>query len=98
MFDAGIFWSAFAAVGMLKTAYVDGSADGVQVGLVTPDMLELDAQATGAEYQIEFQTSDLSDLARGTSLTIDTLTYRVRRPPRRTGDGFFSVADLELVK
>lgn len=98
MFDAAVFWSAFAAVGMLKTAYVDGSPDGVQVGLTTPDVLELDAQATATEYQIEFQTADLPDLARGMSLTIDAVTYRIRRPPRRLGDGFFSVADMELVK
>ncbi|MEM5449857.1 hypothetical protein [Paraburkholderia guartelaensis] len=98
MFDPGIFWDAFAAVGMLKTAYVDGMPGSVQVGFVAPDHLELGNQTTAAEYQIEYQAHDLPDLARGSLLSIDDVRYRVLRPPRRQHDGFFMVADLGIAK
>ncbi|WP_343666314.1 head-tail joining protein [Paraburkholderia tropica] len=98
MFDPSVFWAAIAAVGMLKTAYVDGIPDGVLVGFASPDQLELDSQVTVAEYQIEYQAEDLPDLARFSILTIDAVRYRVRRPPRRKDDGFFMLADLEVAK
>ncbi|WP_321891706.1 head-tail joining protein [Paraburkholderia tropica] len=98
MFDASVFWTAFDALGMLKTAYVDGMPEGVKVGFSAPDQIELDSQVTVAEYQIEFQSTDLPDLARGSILTIGGVRYRVRRPPRRKDDGFFLLADLEVAK
>ncbi|WP_322105855.1 hypothetical protein [Paraburkholderia sp. J41] len=98
MFDASVFWTAFDALGMLRTAYVEGMPEGVKVGFSTPDQLEIDGQFTVAEYQIEYQAVDLPDLARGSMLTIDAVQYRVRRPPRRNGDGFFVLADLEIAK
>ncbi|RKP43798.1 head-tail joining protein [Pararobbsia silviterrae] len=98
MFDAGVFWAAFAAAGMLKTAYVDDVPGGVQVGFATPDQLDLDGQVTVAEYQIEYQAADLPALARGSIIKVDEVCYRVRRPPRRKDDGFFMLADLEVAK
>ena len=89
MFDPSVIWAAIAAVGMLKTAQVDGVADPVQIGFETPDLLELGTQVTVAEYQMEYRAQDLPDLARGTELAIDGSRYRVRRPPRRKGDGYF---------
>ncbi|KWC82759.1 hypothetical protein WL58_17975 [Burkholderia cepacia] len=98
MFDPSVVWAAIAAVGMLKTAQVDGVVDPVQIGFEAPDLLELGSQVTVAEYQIEYRAQDLPDLARGTELTIEGVRYRVRRPPRRTGDGYFMIADLEEVR
>ena len=98
MFDPSVIWAAIAAVGMLKTAQVDGVADPVQIGFETPDLLELGTQVTVAEYQMEYRAQDLPDLARGTELAIDGSRYRVRRPPRRKGDGYFMIADLEEIK
>ncbi|MFM0479111.1 hypothetical protein PQQ81_01130 [Paraburkholderia strydomiana] len=101
MFDPGVFWSVFAATGMLKAAQLvssDGSTRDVQVGFSSPDMLDLGGQVTAAEYQIEYQTSDMPGLARDAVLIIDESRYKVRRPPRRKDDGFFSVADLEKLK
>jgi hypothetical protein len=101
MFDPGVFWAAFAATGMLKTATLalgDGSTRDVMVGFMSPDDMQLDAQITAAEPQIEYQSADLPDLRRGVQVTIDAVQYRVRRPPRRKDDGYFSVADLEELK
>ncbi|MFP3432099.1 hypothetical protein SB781_20275 [Paraburkholderia sp. SIMBA_061] len=101
MLDLGVFWAAFSAVGMLKTAQLvsgDGSTRDVQVGFSSPDMLDLGGQVTAAEYQIEYQTSDMPGLAREAVLIVDEVRYKVRRPPRRKDDGFFSVADLEKLK
>lgn len=100
-FDPGVFWGAFAAAGMMKTvtlALGDGSTRDVQVGFMSPDELQLDGQVTVTDYQIEYQSADLPDLRRDSMLTIGSVRYRVRRPPRRKDDGFFSVADLEAMK
>ncbi|NYH13432.1 head-tail joining protein [Paraburkholderia bryophila] len=101
MFDPGLFWTAFSAVGMLKTAQVvlvDGSTRDVQVGFTSPDMLDLGVQVTASEYQVEYQTTDMPVLVRDAVLVIDNARYKVRRPPRRKDDGYFSVADLEKLK
>ncbi|WP_233444909.1 head-tail joining protein [Paraburkholderia caribensis] len=93
-----MFWPAFAAAGMLKNAQVelgDGSVRPVQVGFETPDMLDLGGRVTTADYRVEYQTADMPELARGSMLEIDGTRYRVRHPPRRKDDGYFSVADLE---
>jgi hypothetical protein len=100
-FDPAVFWDAFADVGVLKTATSaldDGSTRDVQVGFISPDDLMLDSQLTVADYQIEYQTADLPDLRRDSQLVIDSVRYRVRRPPRRKDDGYFSVADLEAIR
>jgi hypothetical protein len=98
LLNLGVFWSAFAATGMLKTAQIelgDGSVRPVQVGFETPEMLDLGGRVTAADYRIEYQTADLPELARGTMLEIDGTRYKVRHPPRKKDDGYFSVADLE---
>nr|WP_218905023.1 hypothetical protein [Paraburkholderia bryophila] len=86
---------------MLKTAQVvlvDGSTRDVQVGFTSPDMLDLGVQVTASEYQVEYQTTDMPVLVRDAVLVIDNARYKVRRPPRRKDDGYFSVADLEKLK
>ncbi|MDE1011269.1 MAG: hypothetical protein OSB38_36965 [Paraburkholderia fungorum] len=96
-----MFWSAFEAAGMLKTAQLvssDGSMRDVQVGFTSPEVLDLGAQITAADPQIEYQTLDGPDIGRDALLVIDGVRYRVRRPPRRKDDGYFSVADLEKLK
>lgn len=101
MFDPGVFWSAFGAAGMLKTAQLvsgDGSTRDVQVGFTSPEMLDLGGRITAADPQIEYQTADGPDIERDTVLVIDAARYKVRRPPRRKDDGYFSVADLEELK
>lgn len=101
MFDPGVFWSVFAATGMLKTARLvsdDGSTRDVQVGFASPDALDLGGQITAADYQVEYQTADMPVLDRTAVLVIDGARYKVRRPPRRKDDGYFSVADLEKLK
>jgi hypothetical protein len=98
LLNLGVFWSAFAATGMLRSAQFelgDGSARPVQVGFETPDMLDLGGRVTTTDYRIEYQTADLPELARGSVLEIDGTRYRVRHPPRKKDDGYFSVADLE---
>ncbi|MCG0577051.1 head-tail joining protein [Burkholderia cenocepacia] len=96
MYDPSVIWAAIAAVGMLKTAVIEESGGDLQVGFFAPDEMDLDGRVTVSKHRIEYQTTDAPDLRRDSIVVIDSVRYSIFRPPRRTDDGFFSVAELEV--
>jgi len=93
-FDPGRFWAAFQAAGMLVEATYQPAAGpavaGIQINLLQPDVALLGELVQSTEYEAEFQTADMPNLVVDETLTIGAEVYKVRRPPMKTGDGFFS--------
>ncbi|AGR71915.1 hypothetical protein [Burkholderia pseudomallei] len=96
MYNPSVIWAAIGAVGMLKTAIIEESGAELQVGLFAPEEIDLDGRVTVSRHRIEYQTADAPDLRRSIIVVIDSVRYSIYRPPRRTDDGFFSVAELEV--
>lgn len=86
MFDASVFWPAFKAAGMLRPVKVKQAV--VWVGYVEPDTLRFD-QTRSTDYEIEYQTADLPNLAQGDPVLlldaalvpIAKAKFRVREAP-----------------
>ncbi|MDR6500318.1 hypothetical protein J2785_003474 [Burkholderia ambifaria] len=96
MYDPSVIWASIAAVGMLKTAAIEESGAELQVGFFAPDEVDLDGRVTVSRHRIEYPTADAPDLRRDSIVVIDGVRYSIYRPPRRTDDGFFTVAELEV--
>ncbi|KVE45463.1 head-tail joining protein [Burkholderia sp. BDU5] len=96
MFDPSVIWESIAAVGMLKPAVIEESGAELQVGFFAPDEVDLDGRVTVSKHRIEYPTAAAPDLRRHSVVLIDGVRYSIYRPPRRTDDGFFSVAELEV--
>ncbi len=93
-------WSAFADAGLLVQALIDRADDDplpVLVDLRTPDELDFDSRVTVAHPTIEYLRADAPGLDVGATLTVKDVRYRVRNPPRATGDGAHMTADLEAI-
>ena len=93
---AGV-WDAFSDAGLLDEALIDrGDAEplSIMVDLRMPDEPEFEGQVTAYEPHIEFRLSDAPSLAKGSTMTIKNVQYRVIRAPRRTEDGVHAVAYL----
>jgi len=113
-FDASLFWPAFRDAGLLRLATVKMRAGGpavdVDVGYVEPDMPRFGTAVRSRDYEIEYQTADLSKLAEGDTLTVwddrektSGVKFRVREAPFvpdtaiEGNDGFFRRALLTKV-
>ena len=97
MFDPSILFPAFSAAGMLNCALRSDAMPPAtfSAGFVQPDQLILGDAVQSSEIEIEYQTADAPNLKVGERLVICGSTFRVRQPPKKTGDGFFSRAELE---
>ena len=95
------FWAAFADAGMLAlatTVNIGGTVyQNVRVGMREPDELFLDTGTQHTHYEAEFETTALPGLNVGHILTVDSVDYRVKSPPRLKATGWFSVVDLERI-
>jgi len=91
------FFAAFEEAGMLTDALYTpslGDARTVKVGFAQPDTLLLNEMVQVAQYQIEYETAVMPDLADGESIVIGGETYLVRGEPQKKGDGYYSTAEL----
>ncbi len=98
MFDPSILFPAFKAAGMLSVATRLGQVPPVDidVGFVQPDGLILGDAVQTTDVEVEYITTAAVPPVRvGEALRIGTETYRVRQPPRKTGDGTYSRVVLE---
>ena len=84
-FHAAHFWSAFAASGMLTTAFVrlhdEPEPLKVNVGWIEPNVQLFVGGIQSKQYEIEYLSSDLPDLKEGDEMEIAGVQYRVRRDP-----------------
>lgn len=100
-FDASVFWPAFKAAGLLVAATVNGG-DAVDIGYSAPDRPRLDGTMVSTEWEMEYQATDLPDLAEDDLVTITGFgNFRVREPSYTPegvqgwgADGFFKRARL----
>lgn len=108
MFDAGVFWPAFKAAGMLSIA--SDAAGNFDVAYQAPGRFANDGRQVSNEHEIEYQHADRPDLAEGDALSIapipagTTGDFKVRQAPyiRDSGgnaaDGYFRHAVLTEVR
>ena len=96
MFDPSIIWEQLRAAGMLtRITPVGGALLPFDAGVQRPESLILGEAVQTAEIVIEYVTSEAAGLAPGQQLDFDGISHRVRQPPRRKDDGYFSIAVLE---
>ncbi|MBN9475401.1 MAG: hypothetical protein ABS43_01765 [Bordetella sp. SCN 67-23] len=98
--DPSVFKDEFVAAGIWVPAVVTiGSVvhDPVYVGYTEPRELILGGAVMAAGYSIEFEAGDLPGLALHDQVVVAGKIFRLSQPPRARGEGFFSVAELELV-
>ena len=94
-------WAAFADAGMLALATsvdIGGTVyENVYIGLTEPDEIFQETGTQHTHYQAEYQTTALPGLNVGDTITIDSVEYRVKTPPRLQRTGWYSLCDLERV-
>lgn len=98
MFDPALLFPAFKAAGMLHVFQRSDAVPPVEfdADFVQPGQLILGEAVHSDQVQIEYQTGAAPDLHVGERLVMDgAATYRVRQPPLKQGDGFFSRVELE---
>jgi hypothetical protein len=97
MFDPSLLFPAFKAAGMLHAVARSDAAPpaAFDADFVQPGQLILGDAVHSDQVQIEYQTGAAPDLRVGERLVIAGSTYRVRQPPLKQGDGFFSRVELE---
>ncbi|MDP9902616.1 hypothetical protein [Variovorax ginsengisoli] len=97
-FDPSILFPAFKAAGMLARATRLQSIPvvDIDVGFVQPDGLILGDAVQTTDIEIEYVTSSVVPPLRvGEALRIKGQAYRVRMPPQRKADGYFTRTTLE---
>lgn len=98
MFDPSILFDAFKATGMLSVAtrLDQVPQTDLDVGFVQPDGLILGEAVQTTDIEIEYVTATAVPALRvGEALRIDADAYRVRQPPRKSGDGTYTRVTLE---
>ena len=82
-FDESLFWPEFKAAGFLDIATVTsgGVTKDVDVDFAMPDRERFGSSARSRDYEIEYQFSDLPDLAEGDPVVIKGISYYVRQSP-----------------
>lgn len=96
MFDPTILFDAFKGAGMLDQATLLGpSPVSFDVGFLQPENLIMGEAVQTSDIVIEFVTASSPQLRTGTALVIKGQAYRVRQPPNKQGDGYYSRATLE---
>lgn len=96
-FPVEALFQAFQAAGMLVPAVFDpsGQAKAFSVQWVKPEQLLLDDQAQSTEYTIEYETSAVPRIVKGTRVDVDGAAYRARAHAQQQGDGYFSRCHLD---
>lgn len=97
MWDPTVLFPAFKAAGLLHTALRSDAVPpaGFDVDFVQPGQVILAEAVHSDQVQVEYVTATAPDLRVGERLEIADSAYRVRQPPLKQGDGFFSRAELE---
>jgi hypothetical protein len=98
VFDPTLLFPAFKAAGMLHSALRSDAVPPVafDVDFVQPGQLILGEAVLSDQVQVEYETRSAPDLRVGERLVLDgATTYRVRQPPLKQGDGFYSRVELE---
>ena len=97
MFDPSVLFEAFRDEGMVHAATRLGTVPAAQfyVGFLQPSVLILSDAVQTDDIEVEYVTTQALDLAVGERLSICGKDYRVRQPPDKQADGYFSRAKLE---
>ena len=93
------FDKAFERIGVREQAYFvrEGQADlPFMARFDRPQEYVLDGQAHTTDYTIEFTTSEVPALEYESLVRIDGVLYRVNNQPLAQGDGYWTVATLEV--
>lgn len=103
-FDQTVFFKAFAAVGMVETAYYaksNGERGAFAVGFVKPDVEHYTGSGNRTrQYEIEFEVCASPDMKEGFELQIKGELYTLRadpfipEDPKSGNDGHFMRAML----
>jgi hypothetical protein len=103
LWDPNVIWDGIKNAGMLKQAYVAGSAEPIDVGFARPDSLRFGGAAMTTDWLMEYRAADLpDDPPEGTDVVIDGAAYRTRAlsfvsDEPMDSDGFFRMVFLTKV-
>ncbi|MFC3865853.1 head-tail joining protein [Alcaligenes aquatilis] len=108
MWDNSVFDRAFDQAGMRQTVVrlVDGqpASKSFQARFDRPQQIVLDGEVHTTEYSIEFTTSDLQppieydDVLRVEVSKGQFQDFRVKQEPLVQGDGYWTRAELGIIK
>lgn len=95
--DNSVFDEAFEAVGLREPALLLDTEPPVpfKVRFDRPQVIDEGDLVHSTDYEIEYTTADVPDLAYQSQVEIGGVRYRVRQEPTAVGDGFWSRAMLE---
>ncbi|MHC0506399.1 head-tail joining protein [Achromobacter aegrifaciens] len=95
--DNSVFNEAFDAVGLREPALLLDTEPptGFQVRLNRPQVIDGE-MVHSTDYEIEYTTADVPGLTYHSRIQIDQVEYRVRQQPTAVGDGYWSLALLEV--
>ncbi len=97
--DNRLFDEAFDRAGLREQVepVVGGVPDTpFQARFDRPQEIMLDEQIHTTDYSIEYAHHECPSLDAGDAVVIGGVAYNVIQPPRRQGDGYYAVAQLEL--
>lgn len=97
--DNSRFDRAFERIGVREQAYLvrQGQPDlPFLARFDRPQQYVLDGQAHTTDYAIEFTTSEVPGLAYHSLVRIAGVLYRVNNEPLAQGDGYWTIATLEV--
>ena len=96
--DNSLFDEAFDAVGLRDTVTLLKGAPypTFQARFEQPQQIMLDDQVHTTNYSIEYTTSAVTAIKCEDKVRNKGVTYTAKQPPTLTGDGYWTIAQLEV--